>query len=177
MRKISRALWVILALIFLLEAWLWDHLQPVVARVVALIPLRRLKAYLARTIRTLPPSATLAIFLLPAIILFPIKLLEVWLLAHRHWLGAIGVLVFAKLLGVGVTAFIFDVTRPKLLQINWFRRVYDYVMWLRDWAHNMVEPVRAWVARWRREFAPKQTNRAFRLLMRLRRRIQAHMAP
>src|SRR5664279_1053652 len=34
-----RTLWVILALLFLLEAWLWDHLEPIVARVVDLIPL------------------------------------------------------------------------------------------------------------------------------------------
>jgi hypothetical protein len=38
MRRWLRPLWVILALLFLLEAWLWDHLEPIVARVVDLIP-------------------------------------------------------------------------------------------------------------------------------------------
>ena len=33
-----RPLWIALALLFLLEAWLWDHLEPIVARVVNLIP-------------------------------------------------------------------------------------------------------------------------------------------
>ena len=52
-------------------------------------------------------------------------------------------LVFAKLLGLGVTAFVFDVTRDKLLQLAWFRRMYDWFMWLRDWAHAQTEPIRA----------------------------------
>ena len=36
-RKVFRPLWVILALLLLLEAWLWDHLEPIVARIVNLI--------------------------------------------------------------------------------------------------------------------------------------------
>jgi hypothetical protein len=175
-RRLVRAFWVLLALIFLFEAWLWDHLQPVVASVVDLVPWNKLKAKLADLIHGLSPSATLVVFAVPAIILFPMKLLEVWLLAHRHWFAAITLLVFAKLVGVGVTAFIFDVTREKVLQIAWFRRLYDYVMWLRDWAHEMVEPVRQRLKQWLRVFAPGQTSRAFRLLMRLRRRMQTHVA-
>ena len=41
-RHLLRPLWVLLALLFFVEAWLWDHLQPVVARIVALIPLAEL---------------------------------------------------------------------------------------------------------------------------------------
>jgi hypothetical protein len=41
-RYLLRPFWILLALLFLLEAWLWDHLQPLVARLVALIPLARL---------------------------------------------------------------------------------------------------------------------------------------
>ena len=42
-RNALRPLWVILALLLLVEAWLWDHLEPIVARVVNLVPWRRLK--------------------------------------------------------------------------------------------------------------------------------------
>lgn len=174
MRKLSRAFWVVLALIFLLEAWLWDHLRPVVAAFVALVPWDQLKLRLAALLRNLSPNATLAIFALPAIVLLPLKVLEVWLLAHRHWLGAAIVLVVAKLVGVGVTAFIFDVTRAKVLQIAWFRRLYDYVMWLREWAHTMVDPLQQGLKQWLRVFAPEQKGRAVRFLKRLRRRMQAY---
>ena len=37
MRRLLQPFWVLLAVIFLIEAWLWDHLEPIVARIVALI--------------------------------------------------------------------------------------------------------------------------------------------
>ena len=43
MRRVLRPVLVFLAIIFLIEAWLWDRLEPVVARIVAIIPLTRLK--------------------------------------------------------------------------------------------------------------------------------------
>ena len=33
MRRLLQPLWVLLAVIFLIEAWLWDHLEPIVARI------------------------------------------------------------------------------------------------------------------------------------------------
>jgi hypothetical protein len=44
MRRLVRVFWVILALLFLLEAWLWSRLEPVVAAIVALLPLKAIKA-------------------------------------------------------------------------------------------------------------------------------------
>jgi len=46
MRRWLRPLWIVLALLFLLEAWLWDHLEPLVAWFVDLLPLGRLKRWL-----------------------------------------------------------------------------------------------------------------------------------
>src|ERR1700730_7295385 len=128
MRRLLQPIWVLLAVIFLIEAWLWDHLEPIVARVVALIPLRAFKAWLAERVDTLSPAMTLIVFLGPGIPLFPLKLAGLWLLAHEYWLAAVFTIVFAKFLGVGVTAFIFDVTRSKLLQMPWFERLYAFVM-------------------------------------------------
>ena len=82
---------------------------------VALIPLRSVKAWVAGTIRMLPPAATLMVFLVPLLLLFPFKLLGLWLLAQKQWFAAGVVLVLAKLVGVAVTAFVFEATRPKLL--------------------------------------------------------------
>jgi len=177
MRRLIRAFWIVVALIFLLEAWLWDHLRPVVGAVVARVPWNTLNRRLTTLLDNLSPNATLAIFILPAIVLLPLKILEISLLAHRYWLSAVFVLVVAKLVGVGVTAFIFDVTRVKVLQIAWFRRLYDYVMWLRDWAHAMVDPVQQSLKQWLRTFTPERQSRALRLLKRLRRRMQAYGAP
>ena len=47
-----------------------------------------------------------------------------------------------KVLGVGVTAFVFDVTRDKLLEMHWFERLYELVMELRAKAKELVEPIK-----------------------------------
>jgi hypothetical protein len=36
---------------------------------------------------------------------------------------------------------VFDVTRPKLLQMAWFKKLYDWVMALRTKARVIVEPI------------------------------------
>src|SRR5437660_2872167 len=131
MRRILKPLWILLALFFLVEAWLWDHLRPLVAAVVNVIAWDRLKARLAALVDWLPPWAVLIVFVIPFVLLLPLKFLEVYFLVHREWIPAIVVLVLAKLLGLGVTAFIFDVTRPKLLQMAWFRWLYALMLnWL-----------------------------------------------
>jgi hypothetical protein len=170
MRRLLRPLWTILALLFLMEAWLWDQLEPMVARAVNLIPWGRLKEKLARLIEDLPPWATLIVFVIPFIVLLPLKFLEVYFLARRDWLAVGAVLVLAKLLGLGVTAFVFDVTRDKLMQMAWFSRMYDWFMWLRDWAHAQTEPIRQRMRQILWLLKPQRAGRFFRRLMHLRRR-------
>ena len=128
-RYLLRPLWIVLALLFLLEAWLWDHLQPLVARLVALIPLDAAKRGIARLVSSLPPWAVLFVFAVPFVLMPPLKSAEVYYLAHRQWLMAGAVILLVKLIGVGVTAFIFDATRDKRLQMGWFRRGYAWMLW------------------------------------------------
>jgi hypothetical protein len=142
LRRILQPLWVLLALIFLIEAWLWDHLEPIVARLVAWIPLRAFKLWLADRVDALSPAMTLIVFIVPVIPLFPLKMFGLWLLANEYWLSAVLILVFAKFLGVGVAAFVFDVTRPKLLQMAWFQKLYEWVMAVRAKAHAIVDPIK-----------------------------------
>ena len=180
MRRVLRPFLVLLALIFLVEAWLWEHLRPLVAWVVDLIAWNRLKARLAAAIERLPPYATLLIFLIPPIVLFPFKLLGLWMLAHGSWLGATTVLVLAKLVGTGVAAFIFDVTRPKLLQLPWFRWTYEHVLVLLDKAHALIDPIKLRIKRAMRRyvwlFRPGRPGRFFRRIARIRRRVQSQPA-
>src|SRR6185436_19074787 len=108
MRRVLKPFLILLAIVFLFEAWLWEHLRPLVQWFVDLVPWRRLKEKLAAFIQRLPPYATLLVFLVPIILLFPLKLLGLWMLAHGSWLGAMTVLALAKVVSMGVTAFIFD---------------------------------------------------------------------
>jgi hypothetical protein len=169
-RYLLRPLWVLLAVLFLIEAWLWDHLQPLVARLVAFIPLDGVKRAVARLVASLPPWAVLFVFAVPFIAMLPLKFLEVYFLARRDWLAAGLVIVFVKLVGLGITAFIFDVTRDKLMQMAWFRKVYAWFLWARDWAHAQTEPIRARVRQLIWLMKPQRAGTFLRRLMRLRRR-------
>lgn len=172
MRRLLQPLWVLLAIIFLIEAWLWDHLEPIVAWCVAAIPLRAFKHWLTGRIDRLSPAMTLIVFTVPVIILFPLKLVGVWLLAHKHWMGALLTIVFAKFLGVGVAAFIFDVTRPKLLQMRWFERLYTCVLALRAKANALVDPVRQRIGEILRGASTGWSARTLRLIQRFRRSVR-----
>lgn len=176
MRRLTKPLLILLAVIFLIEAWLWDHLEPIVARIVNVVPWGRVKVWLRMSIERLPPWAVLIVFVIPFVILLPVKFLEFWFIAHRQWVGAAITLVLAKLVGLGVAAFIFDVTRDKLLQMAWFHRLYDWVMWLRDWAHGLVDPIKQRLKRMFYMFAPRRAGRTLRLLRLIRRRAQAARA-
>ncbi len=170
MRRWLRPFWVVLALLFLLEAWLWDHLEPIVARVVNLFPWGKLKVTLARLIDMLPPWAVLFVFVIPILVMLPLKFLEVYFLATRNWIGAFSVIILIKLLGLGLTAFIFEVTREKLLEMAWFRRMYDWFLWARDWAHAQTAPIRQRLHRLTWLLKPQRAGRFLRRLIKLRRR-------
>src|SRR5215813_5733087 len=142
LRRLLQPLWVLLAIVFLIEAWLWDHLEPVVAWFVSILPMRAFKQWLADRVDTLSPAMTLIVFAVPIIPLFPLKLVGLWLLTHEYWMSAVFTILFAKLVGVGVTAFIFDVTRDKLLEMSWFEKLYDFVLALRAKSTALVEPIK-----------------------------------
>jgi hypothetical protein len=61
------------------------------------------------------------------------------------------------------------------MQLQWFRKFHDYVIWLRQRAHELVDPI---IHRLRSRFrllGLRRAPRAFRLLHRIRRRM--HVPP
>jgi hypothetical protein len=172
MRRLLQPLWVLLAIIFLIEAWLWDHLEPVVARAVAAIPLQAFKRWLTARVAELSPAMTLVVFIVPVIPLFPLKLVGLWLLAHDYWTSALATILFAKFLGVGVTAFVFDVTRSKLLEMAWFETLYRFVLSLREKAAALVNPIKLRLLDIMRGDGDGWSSRTMRLIARFRRRVR-----
>ena len=171
LRRLLQPLWVLLAIIFLVEAWLWDHCEPIVARVVAAIPLARFKQWLTERVDALSPAMTLIVFAVPVLPLFPLKLVGLWLLANEYWASAIVMIVFAKFVGVGVTAFIFDVTRPKLLEMAWFEKLYEFIMRLRAKAHALVDPIKSRIREMMRGDGASWSARMLRLIQRFRKSV------
>ena len=171
LRRLLQPFWVLLAIVFLIEAWLWDHLEPIVAKVVAAIPLARFKQWLTERVDALSPAMTLIVFAVPIIPLFPLKLVGLWLLAHEYWASAVFTIVFAKLLGVGVTAFVFDVTRAKLLEMHWFERIYDLVLKVRAKAAELVDPIKRRIRELIAGDGEGWSSRTLRLIQRFRKSV------
>jgi hypothetical protein len=168
-RYLLRPLIVVAAIIILVETWIWDHLGPWVRRFVEILPFKALKQAIHDGIERLPPYATLAVFAIPVAVLFPFKLAALALIASGHVI--LGALIFcaAKVVGVGVAAFLFEACKPKLLQIPLFVRVYDtWNRWV-VWAHHYIDPVKKRIAGYTRLVRGGRSGRSFRLLMRFRR--------
>src|SRR3982074_3049013 len=171
MRRLLQPVWVLLAIVFLIEAWLWDHLEPIGAWVVARIPLQSFKQWLTERVDTLSPAMTLIVFIVPVIPLFPLKLVGLWLLTHEYWISAILTIIFAKFLGVGVAAFIFDVTRPKLLEMRGFETLYEFVLALRAKARVLVDPLNLRSRQALRGGGDGWSSRMLRLIQRFRKSV------
>ena len=74
-------------------------------------------------------------------------------------------------LGVGVTAFIFDVTRAKLLEMDWFERLYEFVLALRAKAKALVDPIKQRIREMLRGDGEGWSSRTLRLIQRFRKSV------
>ena len=97
-----------------------------------------------------------------------------WFLVTRgFWLGALVVLALAKVVSLGLTAFLFELTRPKLLQLSWFRWLYELMLSWLEKAHALIDPIKARIRLWTRRFTQQNGGRTLRLLRRIRRRMNS----
>lgn len=86
---------------------------------VARLPLMSL---FERLILALPPWAALCAFVLPGLLLIPVKLVALMAIANGHAATGVSTFVVAKLAGAALVARIYTLTLPKLLTLAWFAR-------------------------------------------------------
>jgi hypothetical protein len=121
-------------------------------------------ARLEARIRRAPPKVALALFLVPAAMLFPVKLVALWLIhLGRTTLGLV-VILAAKALGTALVGRLFILTEPQLTQFAWFARA---LAWWRATKRRVREAVADWPL-WR---AMRRTHRWWSL--RWRRRLRS----
>lgn len=151
LRVLQVPLRLLLALLILFEEWGWDPLQRAMARIARLPLLRRLDAAIAR----LPPLAALVVFVVPGLLLLPVKIAALWLIGHGQHLLGLGVIVAAKVVGTAVVARLYALTQPALMRLPWFAALHG--RWT-TWKQGLL----AWV----RGSAPWQYLHALRLRLR-----------
>ena len=142
-RILQRALLLLLALAFLFETWIWDGVVALAARLSALINWAAIRAALRRVIDRLPIWVALMLFGVPFIVAEGGAFFCVLFAAMGHVVaGAIGYTVI-KIVGFGLLAPIFDLTKPKLMTLPWFAVVYDKAVVFHHFALGLIAPYRA----------------------------------
>lgn len=144
LKALARAAAWPLALIVIFEEWGWAPLQRAMAWLAQKLHLRWFEARIQR----LPPYPALALFLLPSLLLLPVKLAALWLVGQGHVVWGVVVVALAKLTGTAIVARLFVLTQPALMQLNWFAVAYR--RWT-SWKHVWLAHIRAsWPWRWGR---------------------------
>ncbi len=130
----KKLLLTLLAVLLIIEEWLWDFLSACGHYLAVLLRLENFERWLSQT----SPNMALLAFTIPLLIVTPINLAAFWLLLHGLLLQGIMLEIFAKLLGTLLVARVFTLTKPQLLTFSAFALLYNTIMdWLR-WAHDKV---------------------------------------
>jgi hypothetical protein len=123
---LRRIVGVVLALIVLFEEWGWRPL----AAGLATLARWQLWAKAEALVAALPPYLALCVFALPTALLFPLKLLALYLIAKGQAVAAAILFAGAKVVGTALVARIFQLTQPALMRISWFAWAYGrFIPW------------------------------------------------
>ncbi|HEY6699331.1 MAG TPA: hypothetical protein VI137_00715 [Pseudolabrys sp.] len=118
---------VVAAVYFALDALALSSLKPFLKKIANL----KLFKFIALWVASLGPYPTLALFLIPLILLEPIKPLSAYFVASGQFKLGMLVLIVGEILKITIVERIFHIGREKLLTIKAFAFVYDFVSgWL-----------------------------------------------
>jgi hypothetical protein len=127
---------------FLIDALVLSLLRPVIHWVASFKPAQRLRAW----IESLGPYSSLVLFLVPILILEPVKPVGFYLLHIHQFLAGTLVLAIGEILKIVIVERLFHITQPKLMSIRAFAVVYRYIMSWIDWLHAL--PPWQMIMRW-----------------------------
>jgi hypothetical protein len=150
-RAMRGALLALAAFVLFIEEWGWRPLTAFAARLAAWPPIARLEQH----IRALPPYWALALFIVPAVALFPVKLVALWLIHLGRVTLGVAVIVAAKLIGTALVGRLFILTEPQLMHFAWFARALGWWRATKERIRAAVHAAPAWralragVRRWR----------------------------
>ena len=127
------------ALLLVIEEWSWDVGHRLVLRIATWPPWRALE----NRIRLLQPYPALCAFVLPGLLLFPVKLLALYAIGNGYPFTGLLAVILAKVGGAAVAARLYALTRHSLLSLDWFAR----------WHNKFLLHKEIWVGRLRASVA------------------------
>jgi hypothetical protein len=140
-RRLLKPFWIILALLFLFEAWLWDVIQPLIAWLINRLPWQAFTVELARQVARLPAAIVVFLFIVPEIIGVPLQFFALWIVAKGAIMTGTLLFIAVKALGLALTLVLFEACKEKLMELTWFRFIHDHIMRARAWAKAQVRPL------------------------------------
>jgi len=137
LRRVLKALLFALAVVyFLIDLLFLSILRPLRRRLIALRLMQRLRLWVG----TLHRYAALALFVVPWLLLEPVKPTAFYLFAHHHHTAASVLIVAGEIVKLTLVERLFDMTRPQLMTFGWFawgyghwRAALDYLRALPVW--------------------------------------------
>jgi len=160
LRGLRGLLLVLAAAVLFVEEWGWRPLTALAARLGRWPPLARLEDL----VRRVSPRVALVLFIVPAVALFPLKLVALWLIHLGQTALGVTVIVVAKLLGTAIVGRLFLLLQVQLMTFPWFVVAWT---WWRTTKARVVARVR--------QSAPWRAARRFSRRMRARwRRLRRH---
>jgi hypothetical protein len=133
--RILRGLGFLLGLLYFATE---DLARFLVAPVLAGLAKLRLWQRAERLIAALPPNGALCVLAVPMLLLEPVKLAALYWIASGRLLAGATVLVAAKIFGMAVILRLHAIAEPKLLSIDWYKRLHDRVLGWRRWIYLSV---------------------------------------
>jgi hypothetical protein len=108
---------------------------------VARLPLARL---FEKMIVALPPWAAVCAFVLPGIVLTPVKLLALLAMANGHAIAGLATYVVVKLASAALVARIYALALPRLLEVTWFALWHGRVIAFKNVHLDRARATRVW---------------------------------
>ena len=118
---------VLAAVYFVIDALALSILKPLLRKIANL----KLFKFIASWIASLGPYSTLALFVVPLVLLEPVKPLSAYFLASGHVTFGVLVLIIGEILKITIVERIFHIGRDKLMTIKAFAWIYNFASeWL-----------------------------------------------
>jgi hypothetical protein len=126
------------AIYFVIDALALSILKPLLRQIANL----KLFQFIALWIASLGRYPTLVLFVIPLVLLEPIKPFSAYLIASGHFKDGVLVLALGEILKIIIVERIFHIGRDKLMTIGPFASTYNFVSgWL-----NWIQTLPPWLA-------------------------------
>src|ERR1700682_5538946 len=85
-----------------------------------------------RRIQKLSPYQSLALLLVPVVLVDPLKCVALFVAGEGHWLTGTGMIIGAYAFSLLVVERLFRAVKPKLMTLSWFAKLWTRLVALRN---------------------------------------------